>query len=81
MISVASSKEKSRLDGQPPTRVLEEQEAAGAAMGALVFTVTGEIPETLVFHRTYSLVRQLVQGQIDAPYARKVDVVGDLPLN
>ena len=79
--TVASSKEKSRLDGQAPTRVLEESEAAGYAMGALVFTVTGEIPETLTFHRSYSLIRQLVQGDIDAPYARKVEVVGDLPLN
>lgn len=78
--TVASSKEKSRLDGEPPTRILDETVAAGAAAGALVFTVSGELPENLLFHRTYSLVRQLVQGEIDAPYARKVDIVGDLPL-
>ena len=78
--TVASSKEKSRLDGEPPRRILDETVAAGAAAGVLVFTVSGELPENLVFHRTYSLVRQLVQGEIDAPYARKLDVVGNLPL-
>jgi hypothetical protein len=78
--TVTSSKEKSKLDGEPPTQVLEETVAAGGAAGALVFTVSGEVPDALTFHRTYTLARQLVQGTIDAPYSRKVDIIGDLPL-
>ncbi len=77
----ASSKEKSKLAGKPPTQVLEESVTAGVEAGALVFTVSGKVPDTLTFHRTYSLVRQQVQGTIDAPYSRKVDVRGELPLD
>ncbi len=78
--TVASSREKSKLGGQSPSRILEEKVLAGGAAGFLVFTVSGKVPKDLVFHRTYTLVRQAVQGDIDAPYTRKVDVVGNLPL-
>jgi hypothetical protein len=79
--TVASNKDKSELDGKSPTQVLEETVNAGTAAGALVFTVSGKVPDTLTFHRTYSLVRQVVQGTIDAPYSRKVEVIGELPLD
>jgi hypothetical protein len=78
--TIANNKEKSELGGEAPSRVLEEKVLEGAHAGFLVFTVSGKIPKDLVFHRVYTLVRQAVAGDIDAPYSRKVDVVGDLPL-
>ncbi len=77
---VTSSREKSELDGQRPTKIIDENKSAGFAAGFLVFTLDGELPDALTFHRTYQLQRQAIVGDVEAPYGRSVDIVGELPL-
>jgi len=76
----SSSKEKSELDGKRPTTVIDEKGQAGFAAGFLVFTLKGELPKNLDFHRTYELQRSAVLGDVKAPFERTLDIEGRLPL-
>ena len=78
---VTSSKEKSELDGERPTEIVDANGSAGFAAGFLVFTLDGRLPKALTFHRTYQLQRQAIVGDVRAPYALTVDIVGNLPLS
>lgn len=76
-----SSKEKSELAGERPTRVIDGKGRGGFSAGFLVFTVEGEVPPAVMFRRTYELQRSAVLGDIDAPYSRTLDITGRLPLD
>ena len=79
--AIIGSKEKSELDGNRPTRVIDGKQDAGFAAGFLVFTLDGKLPSSLDFHRTYQLQRSAILGKIDAPYERTLDISGKLPLS
>ena len=76
-----SSKEKSELDGKRPTTIIDESGSAGFAAGFLVFTLDRRLPNALTFHRTYQLQRQAIVGDVRAPFALTIDIVGNMPLS
>jgi hypothetical protein len=77
---VATSRDRTRLGGERPIRVLQEGAQGSINRGFLVFDIDGKIPRQLDYRRTYQVKLTSVRGDIDTKDSIKLDVAGRLPL-
>lgn len=78
--TIDSTKDLTRLGGERATRTLGPYSEAGVSSGALVFDVSGKVPDKLSVLREYKLTLSGQSGDIDPAPVLTTKIGGEVPL-